>query len=118
MSDFDTRQVSQIAELETKIKALQIQCAEFKEKAEKWEPLISCEVTDDGGKLTMSFGGKRMGVLFSKQYLSESTVRSACTDALGTLAETLLIDRLRPVVEPEIQKLISSNQAVVGAGKW
>lgn len=120
MSDFDTRRIGEIAELENKILALQTQLNEHKADAEKWKPVASSEVeiSTASARVTLQFGGKVAAVTMTADWLDQLDVTSATTLVLEKLSGTLILDRLRPVIQVEVEKIKKNLVAVSGAGKW
>lgn len=120
MSDFDTRRIGEIAVLEEKIRQMQAQLAEYKQRADLWTPVVSTK-TDIGtgvSTISMMFGGKAFSATVSSQWLMDMDLTSGTTAILETLYTTHIADRLRPFVEHEVQRLKQNSTAVQGAGKW
>ena len=118
MSDFDTRRIGEIAELEEQIKALKTQVAQYKSAAEKWEPKVSCEAFPGEGRVTLSFGGKVMAATMTENYLLSTDLTSATSAIVDTLSNSLLADRIRDVIRPSVEALIANMASTTKAGKW
>lgn len=120
MSDFDTRQVSEIATLEAQIRALQAQVKQYKDIADKWEPKITSEVDlgSNSGKISLQFGGKVLSATMTADYVCRADTTSATTAVTETLCQSLIVDRLRSLVEPEVIRVAENLRAVAKAGTW
>jgi hypothetical protein len=120
MSDFDTCRVSEIAILEGKIKALQEQVSQYKANSDKWTPRVSSELNmgDFGGRVTLHFGGKAITATLSQQYFMTLDESTAVDNVAETLCQSLVIDRLKEVVGPEVVKLMKNAKAMERVGKW
>jgi hypothetical protein len=120
MSDFDTRRIGEIHQLELRINALQAELAERKKDAEKWTPKVgsSMDAATGNGKITMHFGGKAFAAELPAKALQFGTLTGVTTDVIELLCVHLVGARLKEVVEPEVSKLLQGVQATRGAGKW
>ena len=120
MSDFDTQRIGEIMELEQQVKALRDEVQRYKTIAERWEPRVAAEVNPTArlGKVSLTFGGKTISATMSFDYLEKMDLTTATTSCVETLCSSLVIDRLRGVVQPEVQKLMDNVTIVMGAGKW
>lgn len=119
-NDFDTRQVGEIATLEEKIRALQTQVKQYQDIAEKWEPKITSEVDlgANSGKISLQFGGKVISATMTGDYVCRADTTSATTAVTETLCQSLVIDRLRGLVEPEVIRIAENLKSIAKAGKW
>lgn len=120
MSDFDTRRVGEIAMLEDRIRTLQDQLRDSKKASDKWEPRVSSESSLDqtGGRVTVAFGGKTLAVTIPITNLQNGDVTTNTTSVLEVLAKTLLSDQLRPIITPEVERLVKNAQSLSAVGKW
>lgn len=119
MSDFDTRRVGEIAILEERIRALQAQVVEYRESAERWTPRTASEVGLDGQvKISLMFGGKAISATMSAAYLAGTDLTTATTSVVETLCSSLVADRLRPIVQPEVERAMRNAQSLREVGKW
>ncbi len=120
MSDFDTRRVGEIAVLEEQIKSLQEQVNKFRQIAEKWEPRVSSEIVapNNDGKVILQFGGKTIAATFTSSYITSMDLTSATTNVVETLCQSLVAERLRDVVRPEVERLMNNAASLLQVGKW
>lgn len=120
MSEFDTCRVSEIAMLEGKIKALQEQVQQYKADADKWTPKVSSELNmeDFSGRVTLQFGGKTIAATMSQQYFATLDESTAIANVSETLCQSLVIDRLKEVVGPEVAKLMKNAKSMEKVGQW
>lgn len=119
MSDFDTRQISQIAELEERIRQLQIECSRYKIIADLWEPKVSSKTETNEGRVTLKFGGNVFGITIPKELLFRSgNVDSVTSSVVNALCANLVNGKLREIVLPEVQRLSDNALSIESAGKW
>ena len=121
MSDFDTRRVGEIAVLEEKIQNLQRLLAAYKTDAERWTPVVNSDVNIDAeeAKISLTFGGKSFAAQMSYSWLRDmNDVTSITTAVVETLCASHVADRLRPLVEVEVRRVLNNALSVNGAGKW
>ncbi len=87
---------------------------------ERWVPKLGSELVagDQSVRLTLAFGGKRTTALFTYDFLSQRTAVDATTDIIQLAFQNLINDRIREVVQPEVERLQASVKAIDGAGKW
>ena len=119
MSEFQNQGLAEITQLERRVHALQEELSKYKGEAEKWTPRVGSEVrlNEEVAHITLAFGGKNMTARVSKTALVSSdlaTLSVAVVEALRPLVE----EKLRSVIEPEVQKLMSNIASVSSAGKW
>lgn len=119
-TDFEKTRPEYATGLEERIAQLQAQVAHYKPLADKWTPRVSSEniLSDGTGHVTLFFGGKQITATISAQALEILSHQDLVTNVSSTLSESLLVDRLREIVAPEVDKLIQSAKSVRGAGKW
>lgn len=118
MSDFDTQRIGEVAALEQSIHALQQQVKDLKADADKWTPRVGSSMADGSARVTLHFGGKAMAATVNSTYLAQTDATTATTAIVETLCQSLVIDRLKEVVRPEVEKLIAGINAASKAGKW
>lgn len=115
----DLQSIGAIADLEQQIMALQSQVKELRAGNEKWVPKASSSVEPDGScKVTLHFGGKAITATMSTTYLATVDVTSATTSITETLCSSLVVDRLKEVVQPEVERLIKNSVSLQSTGKW
>lgn len=113
------QQIGEVSAYENQIQALQKQVLDLKASSEKWEPKVSTSMETDGTcKVSLKFGGKMVTATMSSLFLASTDVTSATSSVVDTLCSSLVVDRLREVVQPEVQKLINNAVSLQGAGKW
>lgn len=119
MSEFQNQGLAEITSLERRVHALQEELSKYKSEAEKWAPRVGSEVrlNEETAHITLAFGGKNMTARVSKTALVTSDLASLTVAVVQTLSP-LLEERLRAVIEPEVQKLMSNISSVSSAGKW
>lgn len=120
MDDIEKSRVEYVSRLEEQVQYLQSQVAELKPLVEKWKPVASGEISSDGSqvRVTLAFGGKRTTATVKTESFASNTSNDITASISNTLAESLLIDRIREVIEPEIQRLKAGVKSISGAGKW
>lgn len=118
MSDFDTRRIGEIAELEQRVKNASDRAISFQAIAERWQPRVASVIANDVAKISLSFGGKSMTATYPIKNLQGVDVTSATTSVLQTLFEALIADALRPVIAPEVQRMIDASNSMSQVSKW
>jgi hypothetical protein len=118
MSDFDTRQVGEIAGLEEKLKHAQDAAAGYKTIAERWQPRFTSKIDGDTAKISLAFGGKTMTATYPIQNLVDVDATSATTSVLKTLFDALIADQMRPIVTPEVQRMIDAAESLKKVSQW
>lgn len=120
MSDFDTRRIGEIHGLEERINALQAELKVKKAASDKWEPRVhgSMDAKTETAKITMHFGGKAFAAEMPMTLLKTGTLTGITTSVIETLCVHLVAARLKEVVEPEVQKLLTGVALTQEAGKW
>lgn len=118
MSDFDTRRIGEIAVLEEHIRQLQAQLRASQQASEKWEPKVNASMDTDGGRVTVSFGGKTIAVKLPLANLQAGDATSVTSDTLEVLCKVHIIDQLRPVFQPEIERLVKNASSLRNVGTW
>lgn len=118
MSEFDTRRIGEIAILEERLRAAQQQAAEYKTIAEKWEPRFTSSVTDGVAKISMLFGGKAIAATYEIESIADVDVTTATTEVLSTLFSALMLDQLRPIAAPEVEKVIQASKSLKQVNRW
>lgn len=117
-NDFEKNRAEYVTHIEIQMQALQRQLHEAMLGA-KWVPQVASEMDNTTGdaRLTLAFGGKSQTVTLPVAFLRESQT-AAVSSVLDTLITHLITDRLRSVIEPEVEKLQHAARAIDGAGKW
>lgn len=118
MSDFDTRRVGEINDLEVQLKNAREAAAGYKVIAERWQPRLTSEISNDVAKISMAFGGKTMTATYPIASLAGADLTSATTSVLNTLFEALIADALRPVTQPEVKRMLDAANSLTQVGKW
>lgn len=119
MSDFEKNRAEYVQHMELQVKALQQQLNAI-QADERWIPKIGGELDASTQKcrLTLAFGGKNQTALVSFTTLAENSVTDITTSMLTQAFQDLVNDRLRTVVEPEVQRLQASAQQITGIKQW
>lgn len=118
MSDFDTRRIGEIAELEQKVKNASDRASSYQAIAERWQPRFTSVIADDTAKISMTFGGKTMTATYPVKNLQGVDLTSATTSILEALFDALIADVLKPVVSPEVQRMIDAANSMSKVSKW
>jgi len=120
MDDIEKQRVEYVAELEQQVKYLQEELAKFKPLAEKWEPKVvgSIDPHDKQVRFTLSFGGKRVTAVVSLQKAAANNVDDITTSVADTLFESLVVEKIRDALRPEVARLQPAAVGVMGAGTW
>lgn len=118
MSDFDTRRIGEIAELELRVKNATDHAAAYKAIAERWQPRVTSMIDKDIAKISMTFGGKTMSATYPVKNLQGVDLTSATTSVLQTLFEAFIADALRPVVAPEVRRMIDAANSMTQVSRW
>lgn len=118
MSDFDTRQVGEIAGLEEKLKHAQDAAAGYKTIAERWQPRFTSAIDGDTAKISLTFGGKSMTATYPMKNLVGVDATSATTSVLGTLFEALVADAMRPMAQHEMRRMIAAAESLSQDSQW
>ena len=109
-----------VIRLEDQVQQLQRQLAEYRPSAEKWTPTVSGEIVapDQSVRITLSFGGKQVTAKLPASTLNQNNLADLTTSITDTLCEGLVVEKIREVVQPEIDRLMKGTRALPGAGKW
>lgn len=106
MQDIDKTRAEYIVRLEEQLQHAQAQLAQFKPLADKWTPVISGDNTQGDARFTLVFGGKRVTATVTQHMLLETDLTSLTSSIIDTLIESLVADRLREVVAPEVERIM------------
>lgn len=118
MDDFEKNRVEYVNRLEVQLQHLQRQLAEAVPNAEKWTPIVATELTGTEARVTLGFGGKRVTATFPSSALLNGDPTGITSSVVDTLCESLIVEQLRTVVRPEIEKLVRNASSISGAGTW
>lgn len=120
MDDIEKTRVEYVARLEEQLSHMQRQLAEAKQLADKWTPIIGGEIvtSDSSVRITLAFGGKRTTATLAANIFAEHSVSDLTYSIANTLAESLLVDRIREVIQPEVERLMVGAQSLSKVGKW
>lgn len=113
MQDIDKTRAEYVVRLEEQLQHAQSQIAQLKPLADKWTPIISGDNTQDAARFTLVFGGKRVTATVSHAMILQNDNTSLTSSIIDTLIESLVADRLREVVAPEVERI--TRQARSGA---
>lgn len=119
MSDIEKNRAEWVMHLELQVQAMQQQIAELK-AGDKWVPKLGSELNAADGLATISlaFGGKNQTARFSFEFLRDQSATDATTKILELGFQDFVLDRMRPVITTEVERLRQSVIAIQGAGKW
>ena len=118
MQDIEKNRVEYVARMEETVQHLKRQLDEVKPLAEKWTPIVASEMVNSQVRITLSFGGKRVTGTFPAEAFAGQDVISLTSSVVDTLCESIVVDALRVVVKPEVEKMMHSTKGISGAGKW
>lgn len=118
MDDIEKNRSEYVVMLEEQLKHAKRQLAEVQPLATKWAPVVHAELAEDGARVTLQFGGKRVTATIGNSLLDSADLTSLTSSVIDTLCESLIVDRLREVVAPEVNKVLQNRGATKGAGKW
>jgi hypothetical protein len=118
MSDFDTRRVGEINDLEQQLKHARDAAAGYKLIADRWQPRFTSEIANDTAKISLTFGGKTMTATYPIAALAGADLTSATSSVLQTLFDALIADALRPVTQPEVSRMLDAANSLKQVGKW
>jgi hypothetical protein len=118
MDDIEKNRSEYVVMLEDQLKHAKRQLAEVQPLAEKWTPVVNTELAADGARITLQFGGKRVTATIGNSLLDNADLTSLTSGVIDTLCESLIVDRLREVVTPEVNKMMQNRSTTRGAGRW
>ena len=110
--DFEKNRAEYVTRLELLVKNLKAE--------ERWVPQLGTELVADAelGRITLAFGGKRVTAQVSYDFLRDQTLTDATTYLLESAFKNMILEQLRPVIEPELDRLQKGAKAIAGAGQW
>jgi len=118
-TNFQVDSSTYTAQLEQQVQALQRLLAEIKPMADKWTPRATAEMGPDKiARVSLSFGGKTVTTSMPFETLVANNNNDLTASITDALCESLLIEKLREVVRPEVERLAKGVASVQGAGKW
>lgn len=119
MADFEKNRAEHVTHLELLVQNLQQQLQELKNE-ERWIPKLGSELIgkDEKARVTLSFGGKRQTAEFTYDFLRGQSSSDATTNILELGFKDFVLTQLRPLLEPEVDRLQKGANSIVGAGKW
>lgn len=118
MSDFDTRRVGEIAVLEERLQHTQSAAAGYKTVAERWQPQFTSEITGDTVKFGVMYAGKRATASYPTKAFAGADATSATTEVLTTMFNNLILDQLRPLIQPEVERMVQAANSHAKVNKW
>jgi hypothetical protein len=118
MEDIEKSRATYVQQLENSVQHLKKEHDTYKAIAEKWEPVVNLATSD--GKVTfgLKFGGKYVHATVTQEYLAEMDKTSATSAIVDALVESLVVDQLRQVFLPEVERAQAGAKAIQKAGKW
>lgn len=120
MDDIEKNRVAYVSQLEAKLKHLQSEHDKYKTLADKWEPKLTVVTDPQTKKVTfgLEFGGKRVHATVTDQWLAGMDSTSATSTVVDALVESLVVEKIRTIVAPELERVQRGAIAMQGAGKW
>jgi hypothetical protein len=115
MEDIDKTRLEYVARLEEQVQHLQRELAIYKPLAQKWQPIATAKMTQQGAAITLQFGGKQTTGTISTDTLLTTDLTTMTSSVIDTLCESLMIDRLRDIVGPEVDRMMKGVAAQRGA---
>jgi hypothetical protein len=117
--DFEKNRSEYVTHIELQIQNLQQQIAALKAN-EMWTPKVGTELVADEEKarITLSFGGKNQTAVFTYEFLRSMSSIDATSNILELGFKDFIADRLRSVIQPEVERLQQGARAIASAGKW
>jgi len=119
MSDFEKNRAEYVTRLEAQLINLQQQLSAI-QADERWIPKVG-GVIDAGvgqARLTMSFGGKNQTAVIPFDMVKSHSSSDITTSILETAFQSLIHDRLREVIEPEVKRLQANVISFSGKTQW
>ena len=120
MDDIEKNRVTYVQQLETKMQHMQAEYEKYKAIADKWEPKITVLADPKTQKTTigLEFGGKHVHATVTHDWLCQMDSTGAVSGIVDALVESLVVEQLRKVVAPEVERAQKGAKATAGAGKW
>lgn len=119
MNDFEKNRAEYVTHLEIQVQALQKQLADIKSE-ERWIPKVGVELdpVTHTGRVTLSFGGKNQTAVVSFETLGSHRVTDIATSVMELGFQEMVNDRLRTVIEPEVQRLAQGVKSITSKPAW
>lgn len=116
--DIEKQRVEYVTHLETLVKNLQEQVQQLKE-VEYWVPRIGTEVNpaEQNIRLTLSFAGVNQSSKFTYQALQQYYPSEVAYTISRTFSD-IILDKIKEVIQPEIERLKPTADVLKGVGKW
>ncbi len=120
MEDIEKTRVEYVQRLEQQLQHAQTELAKHKALSEKWAPVVNAEMSSENElvKISLTFGGKAMSVTLAYNYILQTDETTLISGTVDVLANSIIADRLREVIRPEVQRAIQGVNAIKMAGKW
>lgn len=118
--DIEKNRAEYVARLEAKLQHATAEAAKYKAIAEKWQPICHGELDPQSQnvRFTLQFGGSRCTATVGFAALSEADVTTAVSGVVDALIESMVADKIREPVRPEVERMMPSLKAALNAGKW
>lgn len=120
LHDMEKSRAVHVLNLEQTLEHMRAEHDKYKTLAEKWEPVVTTEIDAVSGKTKfgLRFGGKNVHATVTTQFLTEMDSPGATAAIVDALVESLVVEQLRLVVRPSVERAQNGAKAVLGAGKW
>ena len=120
MEDIEKSRVEYVQRLEQQLQHSQSELAKYKTLADKWAPVVNVEMSSENEvvKVSLMFGGKALSVTLAYNYILQTDENTLVTGTVDVLANSIIADRLREVIRPEVHRAIQAVNAIKKAGQW
>jgi hypothetical protein len=120
MEDMEKARVEYVTRIEAQLDHVQKELAKYKSLAERWAPVLNVDMNGETEvvKFSLSFGGKVLSATMTYDYILQTDETTLVTGTVDVLANSIISDRLREIVKPEIQRTVSAVNSIKKAGKW
>lgn len=120
MNGFQTNTVTEIARLEEHIKVLQHQLDAKVNIAQMWEPKLSSAMTveDKMCKISFKLNGTAITAVLNIEQVSQLDVNMLTSIFTEKFLNTVIAEKIRPLVLPHVVSLKNNAEAVMKAGSW
>lgn len=120
MDDMEKSRATHVLTLELSLEHIRAEYLKYKTLAEKWEPVVTTTVDTASGNTTfgLRFGGKNVHATITPSYLLQMDTAGATASIVNALVESLVVDQLRTVIQPIVERAQQGAKAISNAGNW